>query len=56
MTTHDQTGQSDAGPQRPQLSRWVRIMAIGRNPKVTLMRIAVLIVALLVMGGYRLVG
>ncbi len=44
MTTHDQTGQSDAGPPRPQLSRWVRIVVIGRNPKVTLVRVGVLIV------------
>ena len=40
----DQAGQSDGGPQPSRLSRWVRIAVIGRNPKVTLVRVAVLIV------------
>ncbi len=35
-------------------SRWVRIAVIGRNPKVTLMRIAVLIVACVAIFGFIL--
>jgi len=42
--TRDQTGQSNAGWKQPRLHPWVRIAVIGRNPKVTLVRIAVLIV------------
>lgn len=40
----DQAGQSNAGWKLPRLPRWVRIAVIGRNPKVTLVRVAVLIV------------
>jgi signal peptidase I len=40
----DQVGQSDAGLKQPRWPRWVRIAVIGHNPKVTLMRVAVLIV------------
>jgi signal peptidase I len=39
----DQAGQSNAGWKQPRLPRWVRIAVIGRNPKVTLVRVAVLI-------------
>jgi len=44
MMAQDQAGQSNAGWKQPRLPRWVRIAAIGRNPKATLVRIAVLIV------------
>ncbi|MGD0207466.1 MAG: signal peptidase I [Verrucomicrobiota bacterium] len=44
MMAQDKTGQSDAGWKQPRLPRWVRIAVIGRNPKATLVRIAVLIV------------
>jgi signal peptidase I len=40
----DQAGQSNAGWKQPRLPRWVRIAVIGRNPKATLVRVAVLIV------------
>jgi signal peptidase I len=43
-TTHDETGQSNPGPQRSPLSRWMQIVAVGRNPRMTLVRVAVLIV------------
>jgi signal peptidase I len=44
----DQAGQSNAGWKQPRLPRWVRIAVIGRNPKVTLVRVAVLIVTCLI--------
>ena len=44
MMAQDQAGQSNAGWKQPRLPRWVRIVVIGRNPKVTLVRVAVLIV------------
>jgi len=44
MTEQDQTGQSGAGRKQPQWPRWVRVVVMGRNPKKTLVRIAVLIV------------
>jgi len=44
VMAQDQTGQSNAGWKQPRLSRWVRIVVIGRNPKATLVRVAVLIV------------
>jgi signal peptidase I len=44
MTAQDQAGQSNAGGAQPRLPRWVRIVAMGRNPKATLVRVAVLIV------------
>jgi len=40
----DQAGQSNAGRKQPRLHHWVRIAVIGRNPKITLVRVAVLIV------------
>ncbi len=40
----DQTGQSNAGWKQPRLPRWVSIAVMGRNPKVTLVRLAVLVV------------
>jgi signal peptidase I len=42
--TEDQTRQSTAGSTPPRWARWVRIAVIGRNPKVTLVRVAILIV------------
>jgi signal peptidase I len=44
MTAQDQAGQSNADWKQPRLPRWLRIVVIGRNPKATLVRIAVLIV------------
>ena len=41
MTAQNQTAQT---AQPPRLPNWLRIMLIGRNPKVTLARIAVLVV------------
>ena len=41
MTAQNQTVQK---PQPPGLPRWLRIALVGRNPKVTLARIAILIV------------
>ena len=40
----NQAGQSNAGLKQPRLPRWVRIAVMGRNPKATLVRVAVLIV------------
>ena len=40
----DEAGQSNAGSTPSRLSRWVRIAVIGRNPRLTLVRVAVLIV------------
>jgi signal peptidase I len=44
MMAQNQAGQSNARLKQPRLPRWVRIVLIGRNPKVTLVRVAVLIV------------
>ena len=44
MTAQDQAGQLNAGWKQPRLPRWVRIAVVGRNPKATLARVAVLIV------------
>jgi signal peptidase I len=40
----EQAGQSKAGREQSRLPRWVRIVVIGRNPRRTLVRVAVLIV------------
>jgi signal peptidase I len=44
VMAQDQAGQSNAGWKQPRLPRWVRIAVIGRNPKATLVRVAVLVV------------
>ena len=44
MMAQNQAGQSNARLKQPRLPRWVRIAVIGRNPKATLVRVAVLIV------------
>jgi signal peptidase I len=44
MVAQDQAGQSNAGWKQPRLPRWVRIAVMGRNPKATLVRVAVLVV------------
>jgi signal peptidase I len=44
VTAQDQAGQSNAGWKQPRMPRWLRIVVIGRNPKATLVRVAVLIV------------
>jgi signal peptidase I len=41
--TYNQAGPSEAGSKPPQSPRWVRIVMIGRNPKATLVRVAVLV-------------
>jgi signal peptidase I len=43
-----QAGQSNAGREQRRLPRWVRIIVMGRNPKNTLMRVAILIVVSIV--------
>jgi len=43
MITPNQVGQADAGPGPAQLPGWLRIMLIGRKPKTTLVRIAILV-------------
>ncbi|MFZ0827589.1 MAG: signal peptidase I [Verrucomicrobiia bacterium] len=45
MTAQDQAGQSNGGSNPSRWSRWVRIAVIGRHPRMTLVRVAVLIVA-----------
>ncbi len=44
VMTQNVAGESNAGSKQPRLPRWVRIAVIGRNPKVTLVRVAVLAV------------
>jgi signal peptidase I len=44
VMAQDQAGQSNAGWKQPRWPRWVRIAVMGRNPKVTLIRVAALIV------------
>jgi signal peptidase I len=41
MMAQDQAGKSN---NQPRMTRWLRIVVIGRNPKVTLVRVAVLVV------------
>lgn len=40
----EQAGQLKTGREQPWLPRWVRIVVMGRNPRKTLVRVAVLIV------------
>src|SRR5208337_5499580 len=40
----EQAGQLKTDREQSRLPRWVRIVVIGRNPKRTLVRVAVLIV------------
>ena len=40
----DQAEQSNAGWKQSRTTRWLRIMVMGRNPKATLVRVAVLVV------------
>ena len=54
MATRNQAGQSNAGWKQPRLPRWLRIVVIGRNPKATLVRVAVLIVTCFVIFKYVL--
>jgi signal peptidase I len=49
-----QAGASDAGREQRRLPRWLRIVVIGRNPRMTLVRVAVLIVASFVVFKYVL--
>ena len=44
MTTRNQAGQSNVRPRQSWLLHWLQIVLIGRNPKVTLVRIVVLAV------------
>src|SRR5450759_3328711 len=44
MMAQNQAGQSNARLKQPWLPGWLRIVLIGRNPKTTLVRVAVLIV------------
>jgi len=44
MMAQEQAGQSDAGREQQRMPRWLRIMVMGRNPKATLVRVAILIV------------
>jgi len=44
MLARNQAGQSNVRPRQSWLPRWLQIVVIGRNPKVTLVRVAVLIV------------
>jgi signal peptidase I len=44
MPSQDTVGQSNIRPEQPQDPGWLRIILIGRNPKVTFARIAVLVV------------
>ena len=44
MLARNQAGQSNVHPRQSWLPRWLQIVVIGRNPKVTLVRVAVLIV------------
>jgi signal peptidase I len=48
MTAHDQAEQPDDGSTPSRWLWWVRVAVIGRNPKVTLVRMAVLIVVCVV--------
>jgi len=44
MTTRNQAGQPNVRPRQSRLPRWLQIVLIGRNPKVTLVRVTVLAV------------
>jgi signal peptidase I len=44
MMAPDKARQSNAGGNQPQSSGWVRTAVIGRNPRSTLVRVAVLII------------
>ena len=44
MSARNQAGQPNVRPRQSWLPRWLQIAVIGRNPKVTLVRVAVLIV------------
>jgi len=44
MMAQDQAEQSNAGWKQSRTTRWLRIMVMGRNPKATLVRVAVLVV------------
>jgi signal peptidase I len=44
----EQAGQSNAGREQQWLPRWIRIVVMGRNPRTTLVRVAVLIAVSLV--------
>ncbi len=44
MLARNQAGQSNVRPRQSWLPRWLQIVVIGRNPKVTLVRVVVLIV------------
>jgi len=50
----EQAGESTAGPVRRGLPGWLRVVTIGRNPKATLARVALLIVFSFVVFGYVL--
>jgi signal peptidase I len=44
MLARNQAGQSIVRPKPSRLPRWLQIALIGRNPKITLVRVVVLIV------------
>lgn len=48
MMAQNQAGPSNVRVEPPRLPGWLRIVLIGRNPKVTLVRVAVLIVTCLI--------
>jgi signal peptidase I len=54
IMAQEQAGQSNAGREQRRLPRWLRIVVIGRNPKATLVRVAILIVTSFVVFKYIL--
>jgi signal peptidase I len=54
IMAQQQAGQSNAGREQQWLPRWISIVVMGRNPKVTLVRVAVLIVISIVVFGFLL--
>jgi signal peptidase I len=48
MMAQNDNEQTNARPGRPRAGGWVRIAVIGRNPKITLARIAILVAACVV--------
>ena len=54
MLARNQAGPSDIRPRQSWLPRWLQIVVIGRNPKVTLVRVAVLIVTCIVVFNFIL--
>jgi signal peptidase I len=54
MLARNQAGQSNVHPRQSWLPRWLQIVVIGRNPKVTLVRVAVLIVTCIVVFNFIL--